>query len=374
MEDFYPWLINDKSSFSMLDHSVNRYVWNLVKNWDKKFKHILINLSSTQKTKKQIYSHIDWYEVIVFKSYKFLIFMFQFSFELIKFILKIDKKSIIHIHWINTTIFETITPFLYRKNAVIHHRWGHITFKTFPFTFLKYFIFFPFLIRFYNFIIVESKTRKNIFKKTYLLNDKKVIYIPGFINLDLFKNSKIVDNKINKKQLTLLYVWRLEKDKWFLDLIDIYKNIKKRWYDIKLNIIGNGSLEKLIYKLKDKDISFLWFISNEKLSYYYLDSDIFISPTHSESFWLTIIEAMASWLPVLTTYSEWPKDIIDNWINWFLHKKQDINSFVNTAIKLIESSELRKQIGINARKQICNNFSSKNSLDLTLNIYNQFSK
>jgi len=77
----------------------------------------------------------------------------------------------------------------------------------------------------------------------------------------------------------------------------------------------------------------------------YNDSDIFILPTHNETFGLVNIEAMMFGLPVISTNEGAIPEIIDDNETGFLINKKDSGDLANKIQQLIENPSLRKSMG-----------------------------
>ena len=78
-----------------------------------------------------------------------------------------------------------------------------------------------------------------------------------------------------------------------------------------------------------------WKIVWKELIKEYKTSNLFILPSRTEWFWITIIEALVSKVPVISTKCWWPEDIIKDWINWFLIEKENSEELKNIIIKFI---------------------------------------
>ena len=61
-----------------------------------------------------------------------------------------------------------------------------------------------------------------------------------------------------------------------------------------------------------------------------------IVPSRAEWFGIIILEAMASWIPVIATKSGWPEDIIQNWENWFLVENENSSMISDRVLRLID--------------------------------------
>ena len=159
-------------------------------------------------------------------------------------------------------------------------------------------------------LIVPSQKTYALFKDKYKV-DRNVHIVPTGIDVERFYTEKLDPNKIKtiKKELGLknekviLYVGRLAEEKNVELLIESQVYFSKK-YNTKLLIVGSGpDLDKykaLAKKLKiDNSVIFTGAVPWEKVPYYYAQANIFATASVSETQGLTVIEAMASGLPVI---------------------------------------------------------------------------
>ena len=71
-------------------------------------------------------------------------------------------------------------------------------------------------------------------------------------------------------------------------------------------------------------------------------SNLFLFPSGIDSFWISALEAMFVWIPVVAFVKKWVREIVQNWRNWYLvssskefsEKTLEILSEKNKNIKL----------------------------------------
>jgi len=126
-----------------------------------------------------------------------------------------------------------------------------------------------------------------------------------------FNYTDIISNKelYPKIAYNLLYLGRLDVEKGLIELLDAVDIIKsKKIYNFKLTIVGDGYDEEYIKNYSDNlklgDIVNFHGPENDlnKLRNFYLESDLFILPTHHEGFPRTLYEAMIFGVPIITTF------------------------------------------------------------------------
>ncbi|MEG1142385.1 MAG: glycosyltransferase, partial [Clostridia bacterium] len=196
---------------------------------------------------------------------------------------------------------------------------------------------------FIDYVIVMTNNAKLQYDKWI---KKDIVVIPNMIN----ENSKY--STLENKQI--ISIGRLEEEKDFITLINIFKNIQKKYPDWILKIVGEGSKkEELInlinsYNLQDKVI-FTGVLNDDEIKNEMLQSSIFVSTSKTESFSLVLCEAMNYGIPVISfDIDVGPREIIDNEINGYLIENRNLNKMKDKIIELIDNKELRKKIGNNA--------------------------
>lgn len=104
------------------------------------------------------------------------------------------------------------------------------------------------------------------------------------------------------------------------------------------------------HKLEDK-VLFLGMVTDEKRIDVFNASSLLISPTVSENFGLSISEAMAAGLPVITTQGTPWQGILENNLGWWVELNQDnINSSLGAALN--EGTSILAEKGQRARNYV----------------------
>ncbi len=155
----------------------------------------------------------------------------------------------------------------------------------------------------------------------------------------------------------ILYVGRVEVKKGITELVEAAQILKDRNIDFKLNIIGEGTeLEKLKEKSRDKlgeCVQYLGLISDrERLFSLYMNSDLFVFPSHEEGFPRVLYEAMAFQTPIITTFVGSISSVMENKVNCL---RIDVGSPRKLALvieKVLKDVELRRKIACNGNKTI----------------------
>lgn len=184
--------------------------------------------------------------------------------------------------------------------------------------------------------------------------DNKNIYIPNFVNTNKFypKNNR---NELRKKywfnsdDKILICIWNLiYEHKWQNDILAIWKDLENEIKNLHLILIWDWpDKEKMLSTIKilntDK-IHYLWPKNNEEIVDFLNISDLFIFPSRYESFWISPIEAISCWTPVIA-YKNWGTEyIINDDKIWTILNEQNINLLHKWILDMLNTKYDRKYL------------------------------
>ena len=198
----------------------------------------------------------------------------------------------------------------------------------------------------------------------------------------------------------LLYVGRVSPEKGIHVLLDAFEIIVRRYPDATLTIVGpewippRGYLADLclerkvvdgfahfyegnyIQKLRDnlsqeaaKRVTFAGFVPHRDVPSFYVDADIYVSPSFYESFGMSLIEAMAAGLPVVAARGGAVADLISDCKNGLLVEPANPAAIANAVETLLGKPELRNSIACRGRKMVCRQFSYESITSELLQLY-----
>jgi glycosyltransferase involved in cell wall biosynthesis len=192
---------------------------------------------------------------------------------------------------------------------------------------------------------------------------KKVVYIPG-VGIDVDKFLKITDkeNKIEslKKeyriyddQIIFLSVGELNKNKNHEIVIKAIASLKH--LNIRYFICGIGNLDVHLKKLVreygvEEKVVFLGFRND--VEKWLRIADVFVFPSFREGLSVSLMEAMATELPVICSEIRGNVDLIDEGQGGFLFNPNDLGELVNKILIFTENlDDLKEKMGqFNRRK------------------------
>lgn len=199
------------------------------------------------------------------------------------------------------------------------------------------------IYRFRYFYIVErhadvicslTEDDKKLWKRA-----KRLKVIPNFSTLTVTKYSDCTHKRV-------IAIGRLEWEKGYSRLIQIWKFVSAKHHDWQLDIYGEGNMDKvmrvLIQQLGVKHINIHKFTPN--ISEEYANSSICLLTSYFEGFSLVLLEAQRHGVPCVAFDCPFgPRSIINDSYTGFLVEDGEIRVFANRVLKLIENESLRKQ-------------------------------
>jgi glycosyltransferase involved in cell wall biosynthesis len=124
--------------------------------------------------------------------------------------------------------------------------------------------------------------------------------------------------------------------------------------EARLTLIGEGpqraELEKLVQNLGLQHVQFTGKLKNPEVIRKLLDCDVMLNPTNVDNMPISVIEAMALGLPVVSTNAGGVPYLIENKVTGILVKRNDHQAMARAALRLIKSPALRKRLIKNARQ------------------------
>jgi len=182
-----------------------------------------------------------------------------------------------------------------------------------------------------------------------------------------------------EKKWDIAFLGRLEKMKsvdLFPEMLDLLKN---DYPDLKMVMTGEGSLkDKLLIDFDGAGVShmveYLGVVETVSVPKLINQSRIFIYPSREEPFGLSIIEAMACEVPVVTTNVYGPNEIITDGIDGLAVNPDDVNALVKAIRTLLDDEQLRIQMGMRGRAIVQKRFDINQHLESLISIYQDLKK
>ncbi len=144
----------------------------------------------------------------------------------------------------------------------------------------------------------------------------------------------------------LLFHGRVDRRKGVLDLLEALPD------GVRLVVSGIGPDLDEARARADERTTFLGYVPPERAPEVYRSADVFVSPTYSEGFSNTLLEAMASGLPTVSTDSVGVVDCLRHEENGLLHAPGDVAGLRAALTRLLDDGALRTRLATTALEEV----------------------
>ena len=156
---------------------------------------------------------------------------------------------------------------------------------------------------------------------------------------------------------TLLFHGRVDRRKGVLDLLHALAALRAQGRAVRLVVSGIGPDVAAVAELTtelglDDAVEQRGYVAYADAPAVYRAADVFVSPTQSEGFSNTILEAMAAGLPVVTTRSVGVVDCVRHRENGLLHEVGDVPGLVDALTALLDDPALSGKLATQALQEV----------------------
>ena len=204
-------------------------------------------------------------------------------------------------------------------------------------------------------VTAVSESLKNDTEELFNINTD-ISVIPNFINLEKYPVSKDDNNRgiiAKSDEKIICHISNFRKVKRIDDVVKTFYEINKE-IPSKLMMVGEGpekeNAENLCKKLKIEDKVYFFgntTDTNNILSF----SDLFLLTSSTESFGLAALEAMASYVPVISTNAGGLPEVNITGVSGYMSNVGDIDDMVKNSLEILFDDKTNNKFKENARKQ-----------------------
>lgn len=205
-------------------------------------------------------------------------------------------------------------------------------------------------------IFLSDPYKKELFKK-YIPNkfkddiQQKSEVIPNGID-DYWFNNIGVSKMFDSKNVKVLYVGEINKNKNILTTISALQKLAKENYCIKFTVIGKINDNQIFEKMKNvRFVSYHPPMDKQGLIEYYRENDIFVMPSKHESFGLVYAESMSQGTPVIYSKGQgFDKQFKDGEVGFSVNYNNDEEIYRKIKEVINNYEELSNNCIINSHK------------------------
>lgn len=225
-------------------------------------------------------------------------------------------------------------------------------------------------------VITVSENLKKEVVNRFGIDPMKVKAIPNGVDSRLFKpsipNSASIRSKYKINHDYALFVGRLVEEKAVHTIIKAIGGT-----NLHAVIVGDGSLLPFLKNLSarlgvDQQIHFTGPVPRNELPKFYAQATLFVIPSSAEvGSPLAGLEAMASGLPIIATYTSGISGIVNHEYNGFITETRDTEKLRERLIQLFEDASLREIMGKRSRRIVETQYSWEQIARQTLHLYEE---
>jgi len=154
--------------------------------------------------------------------------------------------------------------------------------------------------------------------------------------------------------LRLLYVGTWIDRKGVFYLAEAFRQLAEKMPGTGLTVAGCGTSaeqvkQSFVPEIRER-VLVIPFVSRANMPALYNAHDIFVFPSLMEGMPLTILEAMATGMPVVTTNSSGMCDVVEDGFNGLIVPTADAEELADAIERLCRSGEMRSSLGLNGQQ------------------------
>ena len=174
----------------------------------------------------------------------------------------------------------------------------------------------------------------------------------------------------------VLFLGRIERSKGIFDLLDVISALRAANPEIRLVCAGDGQLEAVkqyVQHLAIGDaVDFPGWIGPKEKGALMSRAAVFVLPSYAEGMPMSLLEAMAAGLPVITTEVGGIPDVVTDGVTGFLFTPGDTGKLEQLLRMLLYDTQLAQRIALAAREIIRRRFSAEQVVPQLEQVYADF--
>ena len=207
--------------------------------------------------------------------------------------------------------------------------------------------------------------------------ETEIDVIPNGVDVQPFQS---VTQPISRQQLgfdeddiLLTYMGRVGPEKNLPFLLRAFSGIAKTYDNVNLLVLGDGpereNLEDRVKVMGMTDrVIFTGMIPYPELPAYMAAADAFVTASVTEVHPLSVIEALASGLPVVGIQSPGVGDTVEDGVTGYLAPEEDLAVFTAKLSRIITDHETRQKMGAKA-KEVSMTYAIENTTQIMIDCY-----
>lgn len=199
-------------------------------------------------------------------------------------------------------------------------------------------------------IFFQNRDDLAVFTSNKILPESKAVMLNGSgVNVEKFVPTVLPD------RISFLCISRLIRDKGVCEYLDAAREIHRRHPEVRCVLVGPFDTNPSAIKPEDlqpyMDDGSVEYVGEQKDVYPYLrNCTAYVLPSYHEGTPKTVLEAMASARPTITTDAPGCRETVEDGINGYLVPVKDVGAIVEAMEKIIADPEKTAQMAQAARR------------------------
>lgn len=174
-------------------------------------------------------------------------------------------------------------------------------------------------------------------------------------------------------EFNILFLSRIEREKGIYEVIDAFVILKSRHHSATLTITGDGgelsNARAYVISRGIEDVEFTGYIREEAKNIVFGRADVYLFPTYGEGMPISVLEAMAYGLPVITRPVGGIKDFFEEGEMGYVTESLDPGVFTALLERLIADPGMCRRMGEFNRRYAYDHFRASHVAGRLLKIY-----
>lgn len=205
----------------------------------------------------------------------------------------------------------------------------------------------------------------NDFKKRLrLLGYERTVFVQGAPIEDALLDDSQIQGCASRQgnKFNILFLARVEKEKGIYEALETYRLLKEKHPFVSLTVAGDGSqLSDAVHFASARhlaDVSFVGHVEGTAKYQVFRTADAYLFPSYAEGLPISVLEAMAYGLPIVTRAVGGLRDFFQDGVMGFLTESKEPEVLASLLNRLICDPGLRSNIGLFNRQYARREFTS----------------
>ncbi|TGK83440.1 glycosyltransferase family 1 protein [Leptospira montravelensis] len=213
------------------------------------------------------------------------------------------------------------------------------------------------IIRLVDKVIVLNSISKNFISTNFHI---AADIVPNFINLNLVGWNR---NRVVRKLKKITFTGHIRRSKGILEIFKVAKDFP----ELTFYLIGPKTESLDTEEPIGSNVKLLGSMEHDQVLEFLINSDLFVFPSHTEGFSVSMLEAMASALPIVATNVGANEDMIEAKGGIIIPTNDSLA--LKNAIERMKDTNLRKKMSDFNIAKVKNHYTSDIVLNEYINIY-----